>query len=112
MNVMRTVAAIVLLIVASNAQADTVPAVPAEGDFTLRDFRFASGETLAEVRLHYATLGKPVRDAKGRITNAVLLLHGTTGSGRQFLAKQFADVLFGPGQPLDTNRYFIILPDG
>jgi homoserine O-acetyltransferase len=83
-----------------------------EGDALLRDFRFASGERLAELRIHYATLGTPRRDAAGRIVNAVMILHGTGGSGRQFLAPQFADELYGPGQPLDADRYFIILPDG
>src|SRR5271167_2188648 len=82
-----------------------------EGDYVLRAFHFKSGETLPELRMHYMTLGKPVRDGNGRVTNAVLILHGTGGSGRQFLAPQFADVLFGPGQLLDTSRYFIILPD-
>jgi homoserine O-acetyltransferase len=77
----------------------------------LRDFHFESGETLPELRMHYMTLGKPTRDAKGRVTNAVLILHGSGGSGRQSLAPQFADVLFGAGQLLDTNRYFVILPD-
>src|ERR1700684_4370603 len=71
---------------------------PTEGDYVSRDFHFKSGETLPELRLHYITFGKPERDAKGKVTNAVLILHGTGGSGRQFLAKQFADVLFGPGQ--------------
>jgi homoserine O-acetyltransferase len=85
---------------------------PTEGDFVVRDFRFQSGETLPELRLHYATLGKPVRDAQGRVTNAVLILHGTGGSGRQFLQPQFAGVLFGPGQLLDSSRYYIVLPDG
>lgn len=85
---------------------------PAEGDFLVRDFRFKSGESLPELRLHYATLGKPARDAQGRVTNAVLILHGTGGSGRQFLQPQFAGVLFGPGQLLDARRYYIILPDG
>jgi homoserine O-acetyltransferase len=84
---------------------------PQDGDYVLRDFHFKSGETLPELRMHYMTLGKPMRDAKGGLTNAVLILHGTGGSGRQFLAPQFADVLFGPGQLLDTNRYYIILPD-
>jgi len=84
---------------------------PQDGDYILRDFHFKSGETLPELRMHYMTLGKPVHDANGRVTNAVLILHGTGGSGRQFLAPQFADVLFGPGQLLDTNRYFVILPD-
>src|SRR5688572_18597893 len=82
-----------------------------EGDIVLRDFRFGSGERLAELRIHYATLGAPRRDAQGRIANAVILLHGTGGSGRQFLQPQFADELFGPGQPLDLARYFVILPD-
>ena len=86
--------------------------VPEEGDYIARNFRFRSGETLAELRLHYHTLGNLARDANGRVANAVLILHGTGGSGRQFLQKQFADVLFGPGQPLDTSRYFIVLADG
>jgi homoserine O-acetyltransferase/O-succinyltransferase len=84
---------------------------PQEGDYVLRDFHFKSGETVPELRMHYLTLGKPARDVSGRVTNAVLILHGTGGSGRQFLAPQFADVLFGPGQLLDASRYFIILPD-
>jgi homoserine O-acetyltransferase len=83
-----------------------------EGDVTLRDFRFASGEALPELRIHYATLGTPRRDAAGRIVNAVMALHGTGGSGRQFLQPQFADELYGPGQPLDITRYYVILPDG
>ena len=82
-----------------------------EADVSFRDFRFRSGEQLPELRLHYATLGTPRRDRRGRIVNAVMLLHGTGGSGRQFLQPQFADELFGPGQPLDISRYFIILPD-
>jgi homoserine O-acetyltransferase len=82
-----------------------------EGDITLREFRFASGERLPELRIHYATLGTPRRDSKGRIANAVMVLHGTGGSGRQFLQPQFAAELFGPGQPLDIHRYYIILPD-
>lgn len=82
-----------------------------EGDYVSHDFHFKTGETLPELKLHYTTFGKAEHDANGKVTNAVLILHGTGGSGRQFLAPQFADVLFGPGQPLDTNRYFIILPD-
>jgi homoserine O-acetyltransferase/O-succinyltransferase len=85
--------------------------VPAEADYIAHDFHFKSGETLPELRLHYITFGKPVKDASGKVTNAVLILHGTGGSGRQFLVPQFAGVLFGPGQLLDANRYFIILPD-
>jgi homoserine O-acetyltransferase len=96
------------------AQQTTPKAGPEtqEGDYVARDFHFKSGETMAELRLHYTTLGKPSRDANGRITNAVLILHGTGGSGRQFFQPQFADVLFGQGQLLDAGRYFIILPDG
>jgi homoserine O-acetyltransferase len=82
-----------------------------EGEVVLRDFRFASGETLPELRIHYATLGTPRRDASGRIANAVMVLHGTGGSGRQFLQPQFAGELFGPGQPLDLRLHYVILPD-
>jgi homoserine O-acetyltransferase len=84
---------------------------PREGDFTLHNFHFKSGQEMAELRMHYYTFGKPTKDANGRTTNAVLILHGTSGSGRQFLALQFAGVLFGPGQLLDVSRYFVILPD-
>ena len=83
-----------------------------EGDTVLRDFRFASGERRAQLKIHYATLGTPRRDSKGAVTNAVVVLHGTGGSGRQFLQPQFASDLFGPGQPLDISRYYVILPDG
>jgi homoserine O-acetyltransferase/O-succinyltransferase len=83
-----------------------------EGDSILRNFRFASGERMAELRIHYGTLGTPRRDAGGAVTNAVMVLHGTGGSGRQFLQPQFASELFGPGQPLDLSRYYVILPDG
>jgi homoserine O-acetyltransferase/O-succinyltransferase len=84
---------------------------PAEGDFVIHDFHFRSGETLAEVRVHYTTYGKPVTDSVGKVTNAVMILHGTTGSGQNFTHPNFAGILFGPGQLLDANRYFIILPD-
>jgi homoserine O-acetyltransferase len=84
---------------------------PEPHDFLVKDFKFRSGESLPELRLHYYTLGQPKRDAAGAITNAVLILHGTGGSGRQFLAPQFADVLFAPGGLLDPAKYFIILPD-
>jgi homoserine O-acetyltransferase/O-succinyltransferase len=83
-----------------------------EGDYVAHNFKFRSGEQLPELRLHYRTLGKLVRDAQGHATNAVLILHGTGGSGAQFLAPQFAGELFGAGQLLDINRYFVILPDG
>jgi homoserine O-acetyltransferase len=77
----------------------------------LRDFRFRSGERLPGLRMNVATLGKPRRDRQGEIDNAVMVLHGTGGTGRQFLQPQFAEELFGPGQPLDISRYYVILPD-
>ena len=83
-----------------------------EGDFIARDFRFKDGESLPALRLHYTTLGHPRRDAQGRVTNAVMVLHGTGGSGAQFLRPQFADVLYRPGGLLDISRWYVILPDG
>jgi homoserine O-acetyltransferase len=85
--------------------------LPVEADFILHDFHFASGETLPELRMHYLTYGTAAHDAAGRTTNAVLVLHGTTGSGRQFLQPQFAQELLAPGQPLDVRKYYVILPD-
>lgn len=85
--------------------------VPNEHDFVIKDFVFGSGETLPELRQHYLTLGTPQRDAHGRISNAVLLLHNTTGSSKGWLAPELAGELFGPGQPLDTTRFFLIMPD-
>ncbi len=85
---------------------------PAGRDAVLRDFHFADGESMSELRIHYITLGAPHRDANGAVHNAVLILHGTTGSGSAFLARTFAGELFGPGQLLDTAQYFVILPDG
>jgi homoserine O-acetyltransferase/O-succinyltransferase len=81
-----------------------------EHDFIVKDFRFASGEALPELRLHYRTLGDPRREGD-RIVNAVLMLHGTTGSGAQFTQQTITEHLFRPGQPLDPARYFVILPD-
>jgi homoserine O-acetyltransferase/O-succinyltransferase len=103
--------------VSAQAQASSQAEAPpkyavVEGDYVAHDFKFKSGEQLPELRLHYRTLGKLARDAKGRATNAVLILHGTGGSGQQFLQPQFAGELFGAGQLLDVSRYFIILPDG
>jgi homoserine O-acetyltransferase/O-succinyltransferase len=91
------------------AAAKTWPAK--DGEVTLKNFRFGTGETLPELKLHYLTLGKPHRNLAGVIDNAVMVLHGTGGSGAQFLRPQFADELYGPGQPLDINKYWIILPD-
>ncbi len=102
-----------LLLLGSACPATAQPAPPGarEADFVIHDFKFRAGETLPVLRIHYMTLGEPARDEAGRVTNAVLILHGTGGSGRQFLAPQFAGELFGPGQLLDTQKYFVILPD-
>src|ERR1700730_8206515 len=85
---------------------------PAEGDYTVRDFTFASGEKLPELRIHYRTLGTAQKDAQGKTHNAVLITHGTTGSGAQFIRPEFAGELFGKDQPLDATKFFIVLPDG
>jgi homoserine O-acetyltransferase len=95
-------------VVTSGAQG--TPAVQ-QSDYVAHDFHFRSGEQLSELKLHYRTLGAPHRDAQGRVDNAVLILHGTGGTGAQFLAPYFAGVLFGPGQLLDATRYYIVLPD-
>jgi homoserine O-acetyltransferase/O-succinyltransferase len=99
------------LLLCPQAFAAEYPA-PTEGDFVIRDFKFANGATLAELRLHYRTLGKVRKDAKGVVRNAIWIGHGTGGSGAQFLRPEFAGELFGVGQPLDATKYFIVLPDG
>jgi len=84
-----------------------------QGDYVAKNFRFTTGETLPEVRIHYTTLGKPRKDARGVVRNAVLIGHGTGGNGRgTFLGRGWAGELYGPGQTLDTTKYFIVLPDG
>ena len=111
-----------LLFLAAGAAQPAQPAAPPpivlakswptrEGDVVLKDFRFRSGETLPQLRMHFTTLGSPHRNAAGAIDNAVMVLHGTGGDGKQFLRPQFADELYGPGQPLDIRKYWIILPD-
>ena len=104
---MRTLILILLLAVPALAQQPT----PVEKDFTIRDFRFQSGQTLPEVRVHYRTIGTPQKDGTGKIRNAVLLLHGSSGDATQLMTASFAGTLFGPGQPLDATKYFLILPD-
>jgi homoserine O-acetyltransferase len=106
-----TLVSMIWVSVVCSAQQPSVAAAT-EGDFVIHNFKFHSGESLPELRLHYTALGKPTRDAAGHTANAVLILHGTGGTGQQFFAPQFAGVLFGPGQLLDTSRYYIILPDG
>ena len=101
---------LIFLFAASVLRGADYPA-PSEGDYTIRGFKFTSGETLPELRLHYRTFGKPEKDAQGVTRNAVLIMHGTTGSGAQFIRPEFAGELFGKGQPLDATKFFIVLPD-
>lgn len=82
-----------------------------EGDFIIKDYVFAGGERLSELKLHYRTMGVPQRDPAGRITNGVLLLQGNTGTGANWLRPSLADELFRPGQPLDARHYFLIMQD-
>ena len=102
-----------LFLALGSLEAAAQPAYPSpvEADFVARNFRFASGETLADVKLHYRTIGTPRKGADGVVRNAVLILHGTGGSGRGFVSEGYAGRLFGKGQLLDAERYFIILPD-
>jgi len=103
-------AGLVLLATSSCLQAaDIPPASP--GDYRIKEFRFASGERLPEVRIHYRTFGQPRRDAQGKVRNAVLILHGTGGDGESLMNTAFTGELFGQGQPLDAGRYYIIIPD-
>ncbi|HEY0342784.1 MAG TPA: alpha/beta fold hydrolase [Steroidobacteraceae bacterium] len=97
--------------VTAAAQTPTPP-TPVVGDYVIKGFTFTSGETLPELRIHYITIGKPVKDARGMVRNAVLIGHGTGGSADGFLRPQFAGELFGPGQPLDATKYFIVMSDG
>jgi homoserine O-acetyltransferase len=108
---MSAVVALIPLAAAPPAVAADFPA-PVDGDFVARDFRFGSGETLPALSLHYRTIGTPQRDASGVVRNAVMILHGTGGTGAAFLSQTFGGELFGAGQVLDATRYFIILPDG
>ena len=101
---------LLFLIAALGASQPVFPA-PERHDFLVRDFRFESGETLPEVKIHYRTVGKAVRDASGRITNAVLVLHGSSGDAGQVLAASFTEPLLGKGGALDASRYFLIFPD-
>src|SRR5207249_2513488 len=85
---------------------------PVEGDYVIKDFKFSSGETIPELKLHYTTIGTPQKDSAGVVRNAVIIMHGTGGGGRGFLSAGFGGQLFGRGQLLDGNTHFIILPDG
>ena len=108
----RRAALFLLAAIFTGALARAETPKPAEGDFVVRDFRFGTGETLPELKIHYRTWGAPRRNSRGVVENAVLLLHGTSGSSRQFVGDAFAGVLFGPGQLLDAARYYVVVPDG
>ena len=103
----------ILLVIALACAGTTEaqPLRPAHGDFAIKNFKFTSGEVLPTLRLHYRTLGKPRRDASGLVRNAVLILHGTAGSGAQFESPTFAGPLFFAGGLLDASRYYLIMPD-
>ena len=116
MNRFTCLSAATWLLFTSAAHPAEAPAAaalnPVEDEYVIPNFHFASGEALPELRLHFITIGKPRRDEHGRVSNAVLILHGTGGNGHSFLVDRFAGVLFGKDQLLDANRYYIILPDG
>jgi homoserine O-acetyltransferase len=103
---------IVCVLCAAAAPVRAQAPTPTEGDYIARDFRFGTGETLPSLKLHYRTLGTPRKDPSGVVRNAVLILHGTGGTGEGFLSRTFGGELFGLGQLLDAGRYFIVLPDG
>ncbi len=96
----------------SRARGQRPQTAVTQGDYVIHGFRFDDGETIPELKLHYRTLGKLRTDANGHAVNAVYIMHGTTGWGGNFLVPQFAGVLFGAGQLLDTTKYYVILPDG
>ena len=117
----RMMLASFLTIISVAASAQTMPghtSAPAgaswpvkDGTYVIKDFKFGTGEVLPELKLHYLMLGTPHHNASGHVDNAVLLLHGTGGSAHSLLAPQFSNVLFGPGQPFDITKYFLIFPD-
>jgi homoserine O-acetyltransferase/O-succinyltransferase len=108
----RTPLVAMLLVLSYGQPTAAQPPKPAEGSFVIRDFEFRSGERLPELRQHYWTFGRPQRDAQGVTRNAVLIMHGTSGSGESLIRPEFSGELFSPGGLLDANRYFIVLPDG
>jgi homoserine O-acetyltransferase len=108
---MRSVILALLLLAPASIEAQSSFPPPVERDFVVRNFTFASGESLPELKLHYRTIGEPRKDADGVVRNGILILHGTGGTGAGFLGNAFAGQLFGKGQLYDAERYFIILPD-
>ena len=112
LKICTSIAFIFSLFITPVLQAQIKYPTPLEDDFIVKSFAFGSGEVLPELRLHYTTVGNPRKDYNNKIVNAVLIMHGTSGSGHQFLSDMFAGGLFGSGQLLDATKYFIILPDG
>ena len=104
----RQLAGILCLALSTLASGQAFPGK----DYVIQNFKFESGETLPALRIHYVVMGQPRRDAAGVVRNAVIINHGTTGSGSAFTSRTFAGELFGPGELLDTAKYFVILPDG
>ena len=104
-------AAALCVLLQAGGRGQFQPPPVTEGDHVIRNFKFTSGETLPELRVHYRTLGAPKKNAQGIVTNAVLIMHGTGGTGGQFTGRGFAGELFMPGQPLDAAQFFVILPD-
>jgi len=106
-----TISCAIFLLGFLGAAAQNYP-TPVEGDFVIENFKFEKGETLEKLNLHYRTIGSPKIGEDGKVSNAILIMHGTTGSGRGFLSDRFAGHLFGPDQLLDATKHFIILTDG
>src|SRR5262249_51754264 len=109
---MRILVLLVLSFVAAAviARVGSYPPPP-EADYVIHDFKFGCGGTVPELRMHYRTRGQPRRDDRGVVRNAVLIMHGTTGTGKQFMVEEFGGELFGKGQLLDADRYYLIFPD-
>ena len=102
---------LIALLTGATAYAQTSHWQTQDGTYVIKDFHFRSGESIPELKLHYLTLGKPHHDAAGHTDNVILLLHGTGGNAHSLLNPVFSDVLFGPGQPFDITKHYIILPD-
>jgi homoserine O-acetyltransferase/O-succinyltransferase len=111
-SILATALALIAVSVTSAPASAAAWPAPVDGTYVVPEFRFADGETMRELRLHYITLGTIRRDASGHVDNAVLVLHGTGGDTNQFLRDQFAGVLFVPGGLLDASKYFIVITDG
>jgi homoserine O-acetyltransferase len=112
MNVKKlSLSLLLFLVVIHSSKAQKEFPTPIEGDYLVKNFPFRSGENLEQLKLHYTTIGTVTKDKNGQVNNAVLIMHGTTGTGAAFLSDQFAGNLFGKRQLLDATKYFIILTD-